>query len=62
MTGTAATRPAATRINVPAWVVGIWRDRYACETCGVPAVSVWAGTGELVCQAHLTCKQQEARV
>ena len=36
--------------TVPDWVVSQRRARGDCESCGErPAVTEWAGTGELIC-------------
>lgn len=45
--------------QVPDWVRQAWRDRGLCERCGGAGDSYWAGTGELLCWAHVEVKRDE---
>lgn len=48
-----ATQPTVTvrqaGVALPDWVRSVRRSRSECELCGMPAATVWAGTGERLC-------------
>ena len=45
---------------LPEWIASQRQARGLCACCGAPAFGTWAGTGELLCERHVTERQRAA--
>ena len=51
------TKTQSTTTSLPVWVRETRRAEGKCELCGAHGDSTWAGTGELLCWAHIDAKR-----